>query len=64
MANFITILEDRILKSTIKRYKPREDVLLIIYFSASKTTRVDCEIFKFPTKKERDEVLIKLDSLL
>ena len=64
MTNFIKILNHRVHKSTIKRYAPRDDIYLIVYFKASRSINVDSEAFIFETKKERDEMLIKLDTEL
>lgn len=64
MTNFIQIKNIRLLKSTIKRYQPQDDLTLFIYFNASKSVRVDCEVFKFHTKEERDDVLTMLDAKL
>jgi len=64
MKNFITILNHRVHKGSIKRYAPREDIYLIIYFKASRSATVDSEAFKFDTKEERDEILMLLDSSL
>lgn len=64
MTNFIRILNHRVHKSSIKRYAPRDDVYLIVYFKASRSTKVDSEAFKFETKEQRDEMLIQLDTEL
>jgi hypothetical protein len=64
MINFILIKNIRLHKNTIKRYQPQGDFQLNVYFNASRSTRVDCEMFKFNTKKERDEMVEKLDTLL
>ena len=57
---FINILGNRINISSIKRYKPMEDLKLVVYFSVSRQ-KVDNEIFTFPTELNRDEMLDQLD---
>lgn len=63
MTNFITIKETRLLRSTIKRYQPVGECDLAIYFSSSRN-KLDKEVFKFDTEKQKNEVLQLLDSLL
>jgi len=60
MSKFINFLGNRIIISSIKRYKPMEENKLVIYFSVSRQ-KVDNEIFTFDSEKERDDMLDNLD---
>jgi hypothetical protein len=64
MTNFIQIQDVRLQKSTIKRYQPIGDVQLGIYFTASRAVRIDKEVFCFPNKKKRDDMIATLDAML
>lgn len=60
MNKFINILDSRIILTSIKRYKPLNDVSLVIYYTSSRQ-KIDNEIFTFQTEQERDSVLNTLD---
>lgn len=62
MKTFILINEERLIKSSIKRYKPNGDKKINIYFSPSRN-RMDVETFAFETKRECDEMLNELDTI-
>ena len=63
MKKFIKINEDRVLLSSIKRYRPIEDNSIYIYYSVSRY-RVDKELFKFESEKKRDMIINILDEIL
>lgn len=57
---FINILGNRIIITSIKRYKPIDELKIAVYFSASRQ-KVDNEIFEFSTESERNNMLNNLD---
>jgi len=61
MTNFILIQNVRLHKNTIKRYQPKGEKQLSVYFTASRSVRVDCEVFEFLSTKQRDEMIETLD---
>jgi len=62
IAAFIKINEERLIKSSIKRYKPNGQTSLNIYYCPSRN-KMDVETFYFSTKKKRDDMIAKLDEL-
>ena len=59
--DFIKIKDKRIRKNTIKKYEPRQENKLQIFYNTSRY-KVESEIFEFPNKKDRDNILDNLDS--
>ena len=62
MSKFIQIINARILISSIKRYTPFKKDIILIYYTSTRQ-KIDNEGFKFENESERDEVLLKLDSI-
>ena len=62
MQTFIKINDDRLIKSSIKKYKPFGENKINIYFNTSRY-RVEMEVFQFTTTKERDAMIEYLDAM-
>jgi hypothetical protein len=60
MQDFIKIGEQRVRKSSIKKYAPYGDYKMNIYYNTSRY-KIENETFSFGTTKERDEFIEKLD---
>jgi hypothetical protein len=60
MKTFILIKNERVLTSSIKRYKPEGDKNINIYFSSSRL-RPECTALVFKSKIERNRELHTLD---
>ena len=63
MSKFINIQDSRIVLTSIKRYKPLNEVTLVIYYTSSRQ-KIDNEMFTFQTEEERNEMLSILDTAL
>ena len=61
-ATFIKINDERLIKSSIKRYKPNGLTSINLYYCPSRN-RMDVETFSFLSKKRRDEMVLILDGL-
>ena len=62
MKEFIKLLDFRIKKNTIKKYKPFGDLKIYIYYNVSRY-KVEMESFEYPTKRDRDNMLEELDAV-
>jgi len=60
MKDFIKINEERVRKSTIKKYQPFGTLRLNVYFNVSRY-KIEVEMFDFRTTEERDSVVELLD---
>lgn len=60
MKDFIKINEERVRKSTIKKYQPFGKLRLNVYFNVSRY-KIEVETFDFKTTEERDSVVELLD---
>ena len=60
MKDFIKIKDERIRKSTLKKYSPFGKLKINLYFNVSRY-RIELETISFDSQNERDEMIEKLD---
>ena len=61
MKNFISLNDTRIRLTTIKKYKPLGEDKIVIYYGTSRF-KLESEIFTYPDKYERNNMLNILDA--
>lgn len=59
---FVKINEDRLIKSSIKRYIPVKNASINVYFNTS-TQKPEVRTYKFATNEKQKEMLNYLDSI-
>ena len=63
MKEFIKVLDERLRKTTIKRYKPISTTKVNIYYNTSRY-KIDVDTFECGTKKKQKDLLDYMDSIL
>ena len=60
MKDFIKINQERVRKSTIKKYQPFGELRLNVYFNVSRY-KIEVETFDFESTEKRDSMVELLD---